>query len=104
MVSRLLKALVADLLMLVAAYSVVMDLQWRNSFAAFKGLNASTSYLPFIRMFTMTGRSLPLESPPTLDWLQVLAAAFIVINVWYVFVTYADRRRRPTQSSEPGNP
>jgi len=48
----------------------------------------------------MAGRAFPLQSPPTLDWFQVLAAAFIVVNVWYAFVTLGNRRKgRPGGSA-----
>jgi len=93
MVSRLVKVLVVDAILIVAGFFVYSDLQWRSSYAGFKGLSASTSYLPFIRIFTMTGGAIPLQSPPALDWVQVLAAAFIVVNVWYVFATLSDRRK-----------
>jgi hypothetical protein len=93
MVSRLAKALLADAILIVAGYFVYSDLQWRSSYAVSEGLSPSTAYLPFIRTFIMTGRAIPLQSPPMLDWLQVLAAAFIVVNVWYAFVTLGDRRK-----------
>ena len=100
MVSRLLKVLVADALILVCGYFVAVDLQWRSSYAVSEGLSPSTSYLPFVRLFTMAGRAFPLQSPPTLDWFQVLAAAFIVVNVWYAFVTLGNRRKgRPGGSA-----
>ena len=97
MVARLVKALVADVVMVVAAYFVTADLQWRSGYAASEGLTPSTSYLPFIRVFTMTGRSFPLQSPPTLDWLQVLAAAFILVNIWYAAGALANRRKGSPQ-------
>ena len=93
MVSRLLKALVVDAVLIVAGYFVAADLQWRSSYAVSEGLAPSTSYLPFLRVFTMTGRAVPLQSPATLDWIQVLAAVFIVVNVWFALGALGDRKK-----------
>jgi len=99
MVSRLTKVVLFDALLIIAGYFVYSDLQWRSSYASSEGLSPSTAYLPFIRTFTMSGRAFPLQSPPTLDWLQVLAAAFIVVNVWCVFATLGDRRKANRQGA-----
>jgi hypothetical protein len=99
LVARLAKVLVADALLIVAGYFVAVDLQWRSSYAVSEGLAPSTSYLPFVRLFTMAGRAFPLQSPPTLDWLQTLVAAFIVLNLWYVFTALRKGGDRESQPS-----
>jgi len=103
LVSRLAKVLAADILLAVAGYFVFEDVSWRVSYAASEGLVPSTSYLPFVKVFTMAGPSFPLRSPPTLDWLQVLAALFIIVNVWFVFATLGDRKgsRRQAKAAAP---
>ena len=97
------KILVLDVLILLFGYFVAGDLQWRSSYAASEGLLPTYSYFPFIQLFTMSGRvmfgkALPLQSPPTLDWLQVLGAVFVVANLWYAYVTF--RRRKSEDRSQ----
>ncbi len=79
------KVILADAVLLVAGYFVLLDLQWRSAYAASEGLAPSYSYSPFTKFFTLSGRSLPLVSPPTLDWVQVSAALLVVLNVWYLY-------------------
>jgi hypothetical protein len=73
----------ADFVLLVFAYYVLQDLDWRGWYATLRGLSPSTSYSFLTRMFTMTGQGSALQSPPTLDWIQVVVALLIIINIVY---------------------
>jgi hypothetical protein len=40
-----------------------------------------------------------LQSPPTLDWAQLIAYVLVAINVWYVYAVFARRRVKAQQGS-----
>jgi hypothetical protein len=106
MVRTVFKVLAADTVLLITLYYVIQDLQWRTSFAASPHASALHGYSPsfgynlFTRIFTMSGGGLPLTSPPTLDWVQVLALVLVAINAWYAYVTLT--RRRGATTSQTG--
>jgi hypothetical protein len=80
-----LKVLLVDVVLLVFAYYVQEDLDWRSSYAAFRGYSPTTHYSLLIRTFQMVGGGVPLQSPPTLDWIQVVILILIVVNVSYLY-------------------
>ncbi len=121
---NLLKVLAADALLLVALYYVVLDLDWRTSYAAslhtacpnLCGYTPSFSYSFLTRLFTMAGNpalrssaSVRLTSPPTLNWVQVLSVILVAVNAWFVYVALWKGRRstgmsRPSESVPPSPP
>ena len=93
------KVALADLALLAALYFVLQDLAWRTYYAgtphaAVSGYAPSFSYSFFTRFFTMAGSGVSLTSPPTLDWVQVLALALVVVNGWFAYREYRARRAR----------
>jgi hypothetical protein len=98
MVRTVFKVLASDVVLLIALFYVVQDLQWRTSYAASPhagtphGYSSSFAYGLLTRFFTMSGGRVSLTSPPTLDWVQVIALILVVINVWFVYTTLARRR------------
>ena len=88
---------VFDLLALAFLYLVLGDLSWRTSYVESERLIPHTTYLLFIRTFSITGNTIlipnGLVSPPTLDWVQVVFASLIVVNGLFVFSTL--RKSRP---------
>jgi hypothetical protein len=108
MVRTVFKVLVVDALLLIALFFVIQDLDWRTSYAAslhgacfpnLCGYSPSFSYNVLVQFFTMSGNGVSLTSPPTLDWVQVLAFILVAINAWFVYATLS--RKRATQ---PGSP
>jgi len=79
------KIVVTDLVLIVFGYYVLQDLDWRSGFAASKGFSPSTAYSFLTRSFVMTGQGSVLQSPPTLDWIQVVVALSIIVNLVYAF-------------------
>jgi hypothetical protein len=82
--------LAVDAILLIVAYFVLQNMQWKVNYAASPhsgttGYSTSFSYSLFTQVFVMGGGSLPLSSPVTLDWLQVIAVALVVINGWYLY-------------------
>ena len=104
MVSRLLKVLAADVIIVFAELMVIGDLQARGAYAASPhgsanvGYSPSLSYSVLTHVFTMSGGPIPLVSPTTLDWSQVLILAFVLTNLWYVYPTLR-RMRAPSPNS-----
>jgi hypothetical protein len=104
MVRAIFKVLAADIVLLVALFYVLQDLQWRSNFAASLhracplscGYSPSSSYSLLTRFFTMSGNGVSLTSPATLDWVQVIALLLAVINVWFIYATLAKQRASKT--------
>lgn len=80
----ILKVALVDAVLLVFAYYVLQDLSWRDSYAASRGFSASTSFSLLTRRLELTSGGTTLVSPPTLDWIQVVIALLIIVNVAYV--------------------
>ena len=84
-----LKVLLADAVLLIAEYFVIQDLAWRTNYATLPhgsaphGYSPSFSYNVLTQFFTMSGSGPSLTSPPTLDWVQLIAYALVAINVWF---------------------
>lgn len=93
--------LIADVVLLGTLFFVLQDLQWREAFAASPhnacpqlcSYSPSFSYNLLTRFFTMVGNGQSLVSPPTLDWVQLLALALVVVNVLFAYAALAERRK-----------
>lgn len=85
MVRWYVKLVVFDAFALAALYFVLDDLAARNSYAVSEGLTPGASYSIFTRMFSIGGRSIPLVSPPTLDWVQVIVVVLVVVDLAFVY-------------------
>ena len=98
--------LLVDALVLVALFYVNADWQWRIAYAASphghtSGYVPSFSYSLFTQIFTMSSSGVSLASPLTLDWIQVLGVALVIINGWYLYSTYAKRKTPPASPANP---
>ena len=91
-----LKILAADVILLVAEFYITKDLQWRSSYAGTLGYSPSFSYSALTQFFTMarSNSTLSLTSPLTLDWVQTLAYALVLLNGWFAYRTLKSRRSR----------
>ena len=107
-----LKVLAADVLLLVAEFYVIQDLNWREAYAALpKAVCPQTcTYAPsfsygfLTQFFTMSGGPLQLVSPPTLDWVQTLAIVLVVVNGWFAYHALKGRARKGTVGGVPADP
>ena len=115
MVRTVFKVLIADAILLIAEFYVIQDLDWRTAYAAslhgacspnFCSYTPSFSYNFLIRIFTMSGNRVSLTSPPTLDWVQLLAYILVAINVWFAYTILAKRKPLKTTrgSAQPSAP
>lgn len=108
MVSTFLKVLAADIILVLADFEVYLDLQGRSNLALSLQLRCgdqvacsytpSFSYWPLTYFFEMNGNGRMLVSPPTLDWIQLLTLAIIVLNAWFLF-GYIRARNENVQAS-----
>lgn len=92
------KVVLVDAVLLVALLYVSGDLQWRVDYAASPhghtlGYLPSFTYSVLIRWFSMTGGSATLNSPPTLDWVQLIVLTLAVVNVWFVYDALSRRKK-----------
>jgi hypothetical protein len=109
MVRTIFKVLAVDIVLLVALFYVLQDLQWRSNFAASLhracsppcGYSTSYSYSLLTRFFTMSGNGVGLTSPPTLDWIQVITLVLVAINAWFVYVTLTKQGAKATPAAQP---
>jgi hypothetical protein len=97
-VRNYLVVIAVDLLLLVSIVYVLEDLQWRAAYAASAhghtaGYTPSFSYSFFTQVFTMSRGGASLSSPLTLDWIQLLGIALVLLNGWLLYSTYTKRRR-----------
>jgi len=93
MVGSGVKVVLIDAVLLVFGFVIQQDIQWRSAYASsVLGYAQSVSYSVLTKFFTMTGRGSSLESPPTLDWVQVLAYALLLVNAWFVYRSLKPRR------------
>jgi len=96
--SGIVKVLLVDLVLVVFAYFVLQDLAWRDSYAASRGYSAVTAFSLLTRRLDLKNGATSLVSPFTLDWIQVVIALLIIVNVAYVFG--AVRGSRPSVKAE----
>jgi len=95
------EVLVVDAVLLILTYLLYSDELWRTGCALGNGLNCSIrsdpsfSYSLFTRFFSMRNNTMLLTSPPTLDWIQVIAAILVLVNVWYLLRIIARRKSSP---------
>ena len=92
--------LLLDALLLVALFYVSSDMAWRTAYAMTphghtSGYSVSFSYSLFTQIFTMSAGGATLASPPTLDWIQVLGVAIVLLNGWYLYTAYSKGRPHP---------
>ncbi len=93
MFGRAWKVAAADVVLLVALFYVVQDLQWRSGYAAsaHDACGGPCSYTPsfsygfLTQLFTMSGNSAQLTSPLTFDWVQAILYVLVAVNAWFVY-------------------
>ena len=100
MVRTAITVLVADLVLVAAILLVLQDVQMRidcsldgcTSFIT--RTSAGFTYSVLTKSFSFMGNGNNLTSPTTLDWVQVLVVALVVLNAWYAYGALVGRGRR----------
>jgi hypothetical protein len=110
MVRRIFTVVAVDAVLLVALFYVLLDLEWRASYAASPhdacgqicSYSASFSYSLLTRFFSMSGNGVTLASPATFDWVQGLAFAIVILNAWFAYKVLQSRKSRSLAVEQPG--
>ena len=109
MVRTVLKVLILDAILLLAEFEIIQDLQNRIQCALGSTLYAQAcmarssptfSYSLLTRSFSMVVGGMYVQSPPTIDWVQLIAYVLVAINVWFGYTVYA-RSRAPKVEQVP---
>lgn len=98
-----LKAAVVNAVGIVLLYFVELDVLWRSSCGGDTTPScishvAAVSYFPFTMVSHLAGSGLPLTSPLTLDWFQVILVSLVIIDA-YCLVRFFTRRSRSAPQS-----
>jgi hypothetical protein len=105
LVSTLVKVAVADLVILASVFLVIQDVDSRMTCALLACNPAVTRTSPVFyysiltKTFALGVNGRTLTSPLTLDWVQVLGAAFVLLNLWYLYRFLGERRTRALQGA-----
>lgn len=103
MVRRAIEVAVADALLLIGTYLVVLNRQWKVNCVLGMANDCTPrssphfSYSVFTVYFSLNSSLTPhvlLASPPSLDWVQVFVAALVILNVWYSLTLLRDGRKK----------
>ena len=109
------KVTIADAILLAGVYLVLINRGWKKQCAIGNAVDCTArssphfSYSVFTIYFSMVSppstaspSGMLLQSPPSLDWVQVFVAALVVINAWYAYS--ALRHRVAPQITRPDQP
>jgi hypothetical protein len=103
MVGTGIKVLIIDAVLLVAGLLTQQDVLWRSAYASsVLGYSPSVSYSVLTKFFLMAGRGTSLNSPPTIDWVQIVAVVLLIVNFSYVYSVI--RGRKLGRSGVPAGP
>jgi len=100
------KVLILDAVLLLAEFEIIQDAHNRIQCALGSSLygqscmvrsSPSFSHSLLTQSFSMIVGGTYLQSPPTLDWAQLIAYILVVINVWYGYTVFARRRALKAQ-------
>ncbi len=89
----LLEVLGANAVLISLLYWVTLDEAARSAYAAHEGLAFQVFQSVLYQTSTLWGSSGPLQSPPTLDWVQLLVIAILAVDALVVYGALARRRR-----------
>ena len=89
---RGLRVLLADAVMIGAILFVMSDVNARTAEAVARGLSPSYSYSVLTQYFSVVREATVLQSPPTLDWIQLLSLAFVAVNSWFAYGLFRGRK------------
>lgn len=90
--AKVLEALAVNIVLLLGIYFVLGDVATRTAYAAGKGMSYTFAQLFLVETSTLQGSSGGLQSPLTLDWVQLLLVVLVVVDVLY-FYGWLERRR-----------
>jgi hypothetical protein len=102
--STALKVAVVNLGALLLGVIVYLNRLSRDAYASALGFHPSTSYSFLTLTFSMKGKGELLTSPPSLDWIQVVALVAALLDLYYLYGEFRARRRGDWASSSAPPP
>jgi hypothetical protein len=87
-----------DVLLLLGLYGVYLDRLWRASCEApgqCLSQVSSISLSPFTLVTSLGSNGVPLQSPLTLDWIQLILISLVVVNTYFAYI-WLRRRTIPS--------
>lgn len=93
---RLLEVFGANAVLVLLLYWVTLDESARSAYAAHEGLTFQMVRSVLSQTSTLWASSGPLQSPPTLDWVQLLIIAMLAFDALVVYGAMSRRRRART--------
>lgn len=79
------KVLGTNVVLLILLYLVEQAQAARAAYAASEGLAFDIGRSVLVQTSTLSGRGAPLVSPLTLDWLQVLLFALVLLDLYFFY-------------------
>jgi hypothetical protein len=110
MARKALTVLILDAVLLLGEFEIIQDMQNRIQCALGSPLyghscvmrsSPSFSHSLLTQSFSMMVGGTYLQSPPTLDWAQLIAYVLVGINVWFVYTIIARRKSLKGASGSP---
>lgn len=108
----MLKVLAIDAVLIVVEVEVLLDIQNRINCALGSSLygqgcltrsSPSFAYSLLTKWFSLVVNGTTLQSPPTLDWVQLIAFVLVALNAWYAY-SVLSRRRAQRPAVAPPSP
>ncbi|MDV3276944.1 MAG: hypothetical protein LYZ69_00580 [Nitrososphaerales archaeon] len=96
--STIAEAVVLNVVLVSALYWVILEQANRAGYAAQEGLAFLFARFPLSFTTTLSGRNGQLTSPLTLDWVQAIVLALVILDLIYV---YGIVRPRSAQARSP---
>jgi hypothetical protein len=84
-VREIAEALVINAILLAALYWVTIEQATRAAYATQEGLAFLIARFPLTLTTTLSGRNGQLTSPLTLDWMQLIVLALLVVDSIYAY-------------------
>jgi hypothetical protein len=101
---------IADLILVGGIVLVIQDIQMRTNCTLdgcqpFARSSAGFTYSVLTKTFSFDVNGNTLTSPLTLDWVQVLVLALVIVNFWYGYRALTRRGRpvKPPATVETGH-
>lgn len=98
-VADVLEFLAANIILLFLLYFVTADQAERTAYAAREGLGFLFSRSFLVQVSTLQGSRGTLQSPFSLDWIQILVAALIIVDVLFAYELVERRHKVRPQVS-----
>jgi hypothetical protein len=96
---KLIYIIIFNIFGFLSLFFVVSDLSAREVYARSIGFTITNYYLPLLKFQLMKG-AVTLESPPTLDWVQLLLVSLLFVDTYYFVKLVGKRGEKRTDEAK----